>query len=75
MLILFGLIPFAEFIPFTNFTSGDDKAGGNTQTKSTPDRYAPCLSSVFQFVFRDEKQKEFSHRTFKKLKLLWSYHN
>ena len=29
----------AVFIPFTNFTSGDDKAGGNTQTKSTLDRY------------------------------------
>jgi acyl carrier protein len=25
-------------------------------------RYAPCLSSVFQFEFRDKKQKEFSQR-------------
>jgi len=24
-------------------------------------RYAPCLSSVFQFEFRDEKQKEFTN--------------
>ncbi len=23
--------------------------------------YAPCLSSVFQFEFRDEKQKEFPY--------------
>ena len=27
-------------------------------------RYAPCLSSVFQFEFRDEKQKEFFQRTY-----------
>jgi hypothetical protein len=28
-------------------------------------RYAPCLSLVFQFEFCDEKQKEFFQRTFK----------
>jgi hypothetical protein len=32
-------------------------------TAYIPNRYAPCLSSVFQFEFRDEKQKEFSQRT------------
>ena len=29
-------------------------------------RYAPCLSLVLQFNICDEKQKEFSQRTFKK---------
>jgi hypothetical protein len=33
------------------------------RTTHIPNRYAPCLSSVFQFEFRDEKQKEFSQRT------------
>ena len=36
----------------------------NSPTSATLDRYAPCLSSLFQFEFRDEKQKEFSQRIY-----------
>jgi hypothetical protein len=33
----------------------------------TPNRYAPCLSSVLRFNICDEKQKEFSKRTLRNM--------
>jgi len=50
---------FASFIVSTNLKIYLSYL--KRQREFTVNRYAPCLSPVFQFEFRDEKQKEFAN--------------